>query len=222
MKREEITIKNLFSSIILLIIGVLLLTNSSGVINILAWIMGGVFVLIGIVKLITYIKTKKDYPDYEPTDLIISILSILLGIVLAFVPSIIDIAIRLVFGGWILIGGINRLILGITIKNVDNSGFKLYLITSLIMVLVGLFVLFNLFGIIGVYLIIYSVIDLVGYIYSTSKQKIIPKIEKKAKIKNKAEKKEVKSKTIKKSQTKNKKVKKSVKEKKAIDAEIAE
>lgn len=207
MKEEKISVSTLLNSILLLILGIVLLTKSEAVINVISWIFGGILVLFGLTKIISYFKSRKGTNEYfMDADLLLGLLLISLGCVLIFIPGIVDVSIRVICGGWILIAGLNRLLLGITIRPLDQKGSKLYIITSLLMILVGILVLTNLFNIIGIYIIIYAVFDIINYIYSvTTGKKIIDDepIEK--------------SKDNKKGK---KKVKKSVKDKKAVDANI--
>lgn len=212
MEKDKLSVANLLNSVLLLILGIILLTKSESVIKIIAWVFGGILVLFGIIKIFNYFKNRKDNTEYYmDLDLLLGLLIIALGCVLIFIPGIVDTSIRVICGGWIIIAGINRLLLGITIRPVDSKGSKLYIITALLMILFGIFVLSNLFGIIGVYIIIYAVFDIAGYIYSvTTNNKV--EVEKET---NKSAKKSTKKK-------KTKTVKKSVKEKEAIDAKIEE
>lgn len=211
MNKEKISIANLLNSVLLLILGIILLTKAEAVISVIAWVFGGILVLFGLVKVLSYFKERKDNNEYMmDANLLLGLLVISLGCVLIFVPGIIDLSIRVICGGWILIVGINRLLLGFAIRLIDKKGSKLYIITSLFMILIGILVLTNLFNIIGIYIIIYSVFDIIGYIYSVTIGKKIREEESIKKENNKSTKK-----------TK-KKVKKAVKEKEAVDAKIEE
>ena len=210
MNKEKISIANLLNSILLLVLGIILLTKSEAVISIIAWIFGGILLLFGLTKILSYFKFRKGTNEYMmDVNLLLGLLLISLGCVLIFIPGIVDVSIRVICGGWILIAGINRLLLGIAVRLVDEKGSKLYIITALLMILIGILVLTNLFNIIGIYIIIYAVFDIIGYIYSITTGKKI--------INDKSIKKEKSSKVTKKE---NKKIKKSVKERPAVDADI--
>lgn len=210
MNKEKISIANLLNSILLLVLGIILLTKSEAVISIIAWIFGGILLLFGLTKILSYFKVRKGTNEYMmDVNLLLGLLLISLGCVLIFIPGIVDVSIRVICGGWILIAGINRLLLGIAVRLVDEKGSKLYIITALLMILIGILVLTNLFNIIGIYIIIYAVFDIIGYIYSITTGKKI--------INDKSIKKEKSSKVTKKE---NKKIKKSVKERPAVDADI--
>ena len=209
MNKEKMSVANLLNSVLLLILGIILLTKAESVINIIAWVFGGILVLFGLNKVLSYFKSRKETNEYiMDADLLLGLLVISLGCVLIFIPGIVDISIRVICGGWILVAGINRLLLGMGVRLIDKRGSKLYIITSLLMILVGILVLTNLFNIIGIYIIIYAVFDIIGYIYSVTTGKKVVSDEP---IKEKSKTKKAK-----------KKVKKSVKEKEEIDAKIEE
>ena len=113
--------------------------------------------------------------------------------------------IRLIFGGWILFFGVVRLTLAMTVKMFDSKSSNTFLITSLLMIVLGILVLINFYNLLGWLLVIYAALDIANYIYYTVKHITIEPKSKPAKMK-----------------PKNKKISKSIKDKKAIDAEIEE
>ena len=205
-KIQNFSALDLLFSLVVFIIGIVLITNSSIIINILSWIIGGIFGIIGIVKIVSYIRHKNISVD--STTLILGIFSIIFGIVLVIFPNIIDVTVRIIFGGWILFTGINRLILALAIGRIDRVGFKTFLITSIIMMISGIIILISFYELLGVLLVIYAISEIVNYIYfNSNKQKYTTIFDFEVKE-------EPKKKT--------KKLKKEIKEKEAIDAVIDE
>ena len=205
-KIQNFSALDLLFSLVVFIIGIVLITNSSIIINILSWIIGGIFGIIGIVKIVSYIRHKNISVD--STTLILGIFSIIFGIVLVIFPNIIDVTVRIIFGGWILFTGINRLILALAIGRIDRVGFKTFLITSIIMMISGIIILISFYELLGVLLVIYAISEIVNYIYfNSNKQKYTTIFDFEVKE-------EPKKKT--------KKIKKEIKEKEAIDAVIDE
>lgn len=203
-KMQNFSALDLLFSLTVFIIGIVLITNSSVIINILSWIIGGIFGIIGIVKIISYLRRKNIGVD--SSTLILGLLSISFGIILVIFPNIIDVTVRIVFGGWILFTGINRLILAFAIGRIDRIGFKTFVITSIIMMISGIIILISFYELLGVLLVIYAISEIVDYIYFNSNKHKYTTIfdfeEKKTNNKN------------------NKKIKKEIKEKEAIDAVI--
>lgn len=203
-KMQSFSALDLLFSLAVFIIGIVLITNSSFIINILSWIIGGVFGIIGIVKIISYLRRKNIGVD--SITLVLGLLSIVFGIILVIFPNIIDVTVRIVFGGWILFTGINRLILAFAIGRIDRIGFKTFVITSIIMMISGIIILISFYELLGVLLVIYAISEIVDYIYFNSNKHKYTTIfefeEKKTNNKN------------------NKKIRKEIKEKEAIDAVI--
>lgn len=167
-KSQTFAISDLIILLVVFIIGIILITKSSFVISLLSWIIGGVLGLIGIIKIIHYFVRKKISPEFD--SLVIGILMIAGGVLLVIFPNIIDITIRIVFGGWILFTGINRLILAFTIMRIDKIGFKMFLITSIVIVLAGVLVLINFYELVGLLLVIYAIAEIVNYVYFNCKK----------------------------------------------------
>ena len=198
--RKEISFYNLMSSLIVLIIGIILITNPNLLIGTISWIIGCLLLLAGIIKSIMSLKNN----ELDTLSLYFGIVIIIVGILLISFPDIISIMIKILFGSWILLAGIQRLSLALTIKSIDNKGSNTYLITSLIMIVIGILVLINFYDIVGVLLVIYAALDIVNYIYYS-----VRSIDYSSVFKTNTK-------------PKNKKISKAIKSKKAIDADIEE
>lgn len=166
-KGQTFSVTDLIILLVIFMIGIALIARSAFIIKILSWGIAGILALIGMVKVIGY-AVKKDKVEYD--SLILGVLMMIGGVLLFIFPDIVDITIRIIFGGWILFTGVNRLLLAFTVMKIDKNGFLTFLITSLIIILVGIFVLINFFKLIGVFLVIYSVCEIVNYIYFNLKK----------------------------------------------------
>jgi uncharacterized membrane protein HdeD (DUF308 family) len=200
MKRE-MGIRNVVSSLIMIIIGVILIGNPNMLIDTLSWIIGCLLILAGIIGSIMSLKDN----ELNTVTLYFGIIMVIVGILLIVFPSIVNVMIRLIFGGWILFAGVERLTLAMTVKMFDSKSSNTFLITSLLMIVLGILVLINFYNLLGWLLVIYAALDIANYIYYTVKHITI----------------EPKSNSVKK-KSKNKKISKSTKDKKAIDADIEE
>ena len=202
---QNFKITDLLLSLGIFIIGLLLMTNSSAIIDILSYIIGGILGLIGIVNIISYLTHRSIVKS--TSKLFFGVILIIIGALLAIFPNIVDITIRVVFGSWILFMGVSRLIVALTIKKVDQTGFKTFLITSIIMVLAGVIILISFYELLGLLLAIYAISEIVGYIYFNLNKKKYETIFNFEETKD--------NKNV-------KKIKKEIKEKEAIDAVIDE
>ena len=167
MNRESrITINNLIYALLFLVFGIILLTSTEDLITIVSKVIGGVLIVIGIIKSIIYIYMKGKLGEYSLSKLIVALLFICFGMLLIFLSGTLSFAIRTVIGMWILFSGINRIIFAISMSAIDKKSFLVYLITSLLMIVLGIVIITGVFDqLIGLLIILYSVIEIVNYIY---------------------------------------------------------
>ena len=163
---NKISINNLIYALLFLTLGMILLTSTEDLISIVSKVIGSIIVIIGIVKVLLYVYRKGKLGDYSIYDLIIGILFICIGVLLIAVSSTLSFAIRIIIGIWIVFAGINRIIFSISIKRFSNRDFIVYLITSLLMIALGVLIISGLFDqLVGLLIIIYSIMEIVDYIY---------------------------------------------------------
>ena len=153
--KKELNLANVLISLIMLAVGVILVINSEAMINMMSWFIGIVIILISIIRIIYLFNDK----ILNTTMLAVNILLMIFGVVLISFPSIVDIAIKVVFGSWILFAGVKRLILAIAVSRVDKQSYKTFLISALIMLALGVLVLINFYNLVGIFLIIYSLTE---------------------------------------------------------------
>lgn len=168
VKKDSMSI---ISSILLLILGVILISNPGDVVKFITYIAGGIIIIIGLAKIISYLRIKKNMNIQNTNDLIIGIVAIVMGIIIMFCSSAIEFIIRLITGGWILYSGITKLIISLKLKEININNWYLVLIASIIMIICGLYIIIisNLvLSGIGIVLVIYAIIDIIQFI-------IIPK-----------------------------------------------
>ena len=107
----------------------------------------------------------------------------IIGLVFILIADVIEALVRLIIGGWILFTGINRLISSLQLPKKNNQ-FIVRLILSFLIICIGLYTILesNLaFKTIGIVLMIYSIIEIIGYIL----KKRTPYIEEEMTIKTK-------------------------------------
>ena len=167
-KVQTFSVTDLILLLVIFIIGIALISKSAFIIQMLSWIIAGVLALIGIIKVIGYVISKDKTVGYD--SLIVGISMIVSGVLLFIFPNIIDITFRVIFGGWILFTGVNRLLLAFMVMKLDKQGFTMFLTTSLIILLTGIFIIINFYKLIGVFLVIYAVAEIVNYIYFNLKK----------------------------------------------------
>ncbi len=172
-KKEPINISSLLISIITLVIGILLCFNDSkGIFNLIGYIVSGLLLFVGLVRLIIYIVSSKKNHTTEISGIFSSLMLMFLGGFIYIYPSSIMVTVSLIIGALLMFNGIQRLILGVAVRKLDRSGFIFYLVESIIILLLGFVIITQRFiNLMGIFLIIYSVAELASYIFYTSQNK---------------------------------------------------
>lgn len=166
MSKNNITIKNLLVAILFLILGIILLTTDSSIISIASQVIGTLLTIIGFIKFIRYVYMKGKMSSYTNTELMTSLFIMCFGLLLIFYSDALSFTIRFGIGFWTIFSGINRIIFSIGIKTLDKKGFLTYLLSSLFIIAIGILLISGFVNkIIGVFIIIYSVIEIIDYIY---------------------------------------------------------
>lgn len=166
MKDKKATI---ISSIGFILLGLLLFIKPDFIVKFIAGGFGIILLAIGLYKLLKYI-TKKGIILKD--DLYIGITSIVLGILLICLNGVVEFLLRFFIGGWIILMGLSKLLSSFNFKN-DNKKFVSLLVTSLILIGIGLYIVLvsNLaFSIMGLFMVLYGVLELITYFS-------VPKVE---------------------------------------------
>ena len=170
-------ISSLISAIVFLIIGALLFTNPGGVVKFISYIIGTIIIIIGLFNLLKYFSLKKQNIIIN-SFLVTSIICLVIGFLAIICSGAVETSIRYIMGAWILFSGINRLILSLNLMN-QKFPYLAILILSIAMILCGLYIILKtnlVFKMIGLFIMIYSIFEIVGYIlYSKNDKNIIIK-----------------------------------------------
>ena len=205
--KKELSVSNLLVSLVILTVGIILVIDSQSIINMMSWFIGATIILISIIKIIYLFNDK----ILDTTALAVNILLMIFGVVFISFPNIVDLTIRIIFGSWILFAGVKRLIFAIALNRIDLKSYRTFLISAILMIVLGVVVLINFYDLVGIFLIIYSVMEIGNYIfYLINRNKYTSLYDKEEYDR---EDKKVKKKS---------KVTKEMKNKKAIEADIEE
>ena len=164
---------SLLSSIIFFILGCVLFTNPGGIVEFIAYILGGVLIIVGIIDYLSYRKTYKNLNIANNSLLVTSIVLVILGIISIVCSGVIETVVRLIIGSWVLYSGIMRLIY--TLNSKENS-FTSRLIVSILLIICGLYIILKtnlVFKFIGLALIfrnnriyiLYKKIEVLGLLF---------------------------------------------------------
>ena len=159
LKKTGVT--SLVTSIIFAILGIILIANPEGTIKFIVIILGVLFGLVGLYKIVNYIENKGKY-DFYNNDIAYGVIAIVLGIVTICYSTQIGAIFRIIIGLWIVYSAILRINLSIKLKTIDSNVWIYSLIIALIMAFCGIFIICNSGAVIvtlGIVVVIYSVLD---------------------------------------------------------------
>ena len=161
---------SIISSIALLAFGILLIVQSEATIITISYIIGALLISLGVIAGINFIKnivTKDEIRN--DLESIYAIVCVILGVIVIQNPEAIASIIPFVLGLVIIINSAAKMQYSIELYKKKNKLWISTLILSLIMILCGIVLMFNPFKgailltrIIGIFILIYSVLDLIS------------------------------------------------------------
>lgn len=130
------------SSVILCITGLVFMIFSGTVVNIIGWVLGGIFCVIGIIYLIGYIRRQ-----LMISELVFSIISLVIGVLFLIHPSWVMSFLSIIVGIYILIEGALKVKIAIDAKKQQVKGWWVLLVAALISIGISIVLICNPFGI---------------------------------------------------------------------------
>ena len=137
LKRSSWT--DIVISLIFILFGAMLISRPEAVISIIAFLLWGISIVIGILRIIDYysIGNKDNYI------LAMAMALIIIGIIIMFCSDIILSMFRVIIAIWIIYSGIINLQTTIVWKEFKSKLWILSLILSIAMIIAGIYVLIN-------------------------------------------------------------------------------
>lgn len=154
---------SLITSVVTAIIGIIIVCNPMVTMKLIAYTLGAMFILFGIVKVVSYFVNKETY-DFYNYEFIFGAMAIIMGIITIVFSGTIGTIFRIIIGVWILYSGLIRLGLVAKLKKLELNEWKYALVIAIAILICGIYVLVKseTIGIaIGVAIIIYSVMDII-------------------------------------------------------------
>lgn len=164
---EKILKKNgwisIAESLVFAILGVFLICNPDGVVKVISYILGAIFILAGVFKIINYISVKGKYDLYN-YDVAYGIIAILIGLGIILFNNSISSIFRIAIGLWIIYTSILRMSLSLKLKNLEANTWIYSLILSILMFVCGLYITVTsgtIAMIIGILMLAFSIINII-------------------------------------------------------------
>lgn len=169
--------KNIFVSILFLILGSVLVFSPSMSSMVIAYVVGMILIANGIASLL-YISPKMVL--YDST--IVGIISLILGIVILINPDIFTTIIPILLGIWFIIVGVIKYRLSIIFNEIGIKGWGATVATSILIIFSGIFLILcpkigniSLVVTLGTFIIVYSLSNIVDFFITKRKVKEIAK-----------------------------------------------
>ena len=150
-------------SIIFAVIGIFMIVKTDLAIKIMSYVLGAIFIAMGAIKCVDYFISKGKY-DFYNYDLVYGIIAIVLGLVTIFCSGLIESMFRIMIAIWIIYSGLVRLSLSTKLRAAQISMWSISLTLSILMIIGGIFILFQTGSIVlsmGIIILVYSIFDLI-------------------------------------------------------------
>lgn len=155
---------NLFYDIVFIIISLFMIVKDYEFTKIICVIVGIVTIYDGILRIITYFECKNDLFSGYDYNLNFGILSVIIGVVLITFAEVLIKLFMIIIAVYIIYNACMSLIFAISIRKFDRSAYFIELITSIVIILIGIIMLFTpefIVRAIGYILFVYAVISLI-------------------------------------------------------------
>ena len=156
---------SIYSSIMLLLIGLLLFINPGLVVSVISYIIGFFLIAIGISQIVKYYQNREN--TAMSVYLFIGIVVSVIGFILIMKPTLIATIIPVIVGIFMLMNSIEKITLSISLKEQSDKWYLTFIFGILTLILSVFLILNPLTGslivteLLGIILIVYSVLDLV-------------------------------------------------------------
>ena len=156
-------------SVALIALGLLLIIKSEATIITISYVIGGLLIALGVIAEIKYFNEHAKKFTLDDIDIVYGIVCVILGIIVIQNPEAIASIIPLVIGVIIIANSAVKLQYSMELKKENSNLWISTLILSIIMLVCGVLLVFNPFKgavlltrIVGVFILIYAILDLIS------------------------------------------------------------
>lgn len=172
---KKTTNKNMITSIIILLFGIFIFIKPDTTVKTISFLLGIILLISGINNIVGAFNNKESINDLN---IAIGIIIIVASLVLFFNPTIIASIIPLIVGIYMIISSAFKLQYLYSLKSLTNKWDTSVVIIAIVTLILGVLLVFNPFGgviaitkLIGIFLVIYAILDIVNNINIKKKVK---------------------------------------------------
>lgn len=156
-------------SLIFILFGAMLIASPNSIISIMAILLGIIFIVLGVFKMINFYASGKEDNYLLAT----GIVAIIAGIVVMFCGNIIMSVFRILIGIWIIYSGIINLQTTIVWKDYKSRLWLVALILSILLIIAGICILIinngDILRTVGIITVVYAIINIIENIIFINK-----------------------------------------------------
>ena len=152
---------SILTSVVIFVIGIFLFIQPDTVITMISVVLGILFLIPGITSLVDYFKEKNN------SSLILGVITCLISLILIINTKFVASILPFILGIYFVVNGISRVQYALELKKQNFDKFSTSLILALLIIVCGVVFIINPFDgalaitkIIGIFMIIYSVLDI--------------------------------------------------------------
>lgn len=169
------TSKNIVTSIIILLFGIFIFIKPDTTVKTISFLLGIILLLTGLNSIVNAFSNKENSNNLN---IAVGIIIIIPALILFFNPTIIASIIPLLIGIYMIISAAFKLQYLYSLKAITNAWDISVVVVTIITLILGVLLVFNPFGgviaitkLIGIFLIIYAVLDIINNINIKKKVK---------------------------------------------------
>lgn len=154
---------SILESVIFAILGLILIWKPIETVRTISFVLGTIFIIIGIFKSVNYFLAKGKY-DFYNYDLIFGLMAIVIGIITIIYVDTIGTIFRIIIGIWIIYSSLIRINLSFKLHTMKINAWIYSLLLAVIMFICGMYVTMNSGSVvitIGIIMVLSSVIDII-------------------------------------------------------------
>jgi uncharacterized membrane protein HdeD (DUF308 family) len=179
-KFNKIILTEMGFSILYAILGLIFVLKSEMTVKVVGVLIGIFFILTGLIEIYTFLDKSKI--RLFRTNIFIGILNIILGIIIILNPITTVTVLNIGLGIWILVEGISKFILFLNLKKIKDECSKIFLVSSLLLIFLGIILIIYPFSTIavtkavGIFIILYNILNLNDLVLLKRRGKYILKL----------------------------------------------
>ena len=163
--------RNMFISMFFLVVGLIMVFCPTMSATFMSYIFGTLLIANGV----SYLLDNPEKIFYYDT-VLLGMISIILGMIIFLYPEVVSIIVPITLGVWFIISGMLKFEIARIVNKIGEKGWGVLIVTSIFTVFAGMFMFMcpklanvAIVTFSGVFLVFYSLSDIINYIYLRNK-----------------------------------------------------